>query len=75
MGDQPDKPAFGPEKHKQARDLAEDALRAERAGDQDKADQLFDQAQRTDAEAVAEVLQEADAIDSAKSKPPGRKPR
>jgi cellobiose-specific phosphotransferase system component IIA len=67
MTDQGDKEAAGPDKHRQARMLAEDALRAQRAGDQDKADQLFDQAQRTDPLAVAEVLQEADSIDSARS--------
>jgi hypothetical protein len=72
MSDQADKPSAGPSKHRQARLLAEDALRAQKAGDHDKADQLFDQAQRTDPQAVAEVLQEADSVDSARS---GAKPK
>ena len=56
-----DRPESGPDKHEQARRLVEAALRAQAAGDDAEAERLFDQAQRTDPEAVANVLQERDA--------------
>lgn len=56
-----DNPESGPDKHEQARRLAEAALRAQAAGDDAEAERLFDQAQRVDPEAVANVLQERDA--------------
>lgn len=43
----------------QARRLAERALAARRAGDQDEADRLFAEADRIDPEAAADVLEEA----------------
>ncbi|GBQ48541.1 hypothetical protein ACM0P6_08830 [Komagataeibacter sucrofermentans] len=48
----------GGNKHATARHLAEAGLRAERAGDQARADELFDEAERTDPEALANVLME-----------------
>jgi hypothetical protein len=54
---QDDEP-IGSSKHGQARQLAEAALRARRAGDDAKADELFAEAERTDPEAVINVLQE-----------------
>ncbi|AQU87828.1 hypothetical protein B0W47_10440 [Komagataeibacter nataicola] len=48
----------GENKHATARHLAEAGLRAERAGDQTRADELFDEAERTDPEALANVLME-----------------
>ncbi len=56
-----DHPESGPDKHEQARRLVEAALRAQARGDDAEAERLFDQAQRTDPEAVANVLQERDA--------------
>jgi len=56
-----DSPEAGPDKHEQARRLVAAALRAQAAGDDAEAERLFDQAQRTDPEAVANVLQERDA--------------
>lgn len=56
-----DKPESGPGKHEQARRLVEAALRAQAAGDDAEAERLFDEAQRTDPEAVVNVLQERDA--------------
>lgn len=56
-----DKPESGPGKHEQARRLAEAALRAQDAGDDAEAERLFDQAQRTDPEAMADELQERNA--------------
>ena len=46
-------------KHETARSLAEAALRAEEHGDFTKADQLFDEAERTDPDALATVLASA----------------
>jgi hypothetical protein len=48
----------GAEKHGQARALVEAALRARRAGEDDRADLLMDQARRTDPQAVEDVLME-----------------
>jgi len=56
-----DKPEAGPDKHEQARQLAEAALREQQAGNDAAAEHLFDQAVRTDPEAVANVLAERDA--------------
>ena len=44
----------------QARRLAEQALAAQRAGDQGAADRLFAEADRIDPEAAADVLAEAE---------------
>lgn len=49
-------------KHDPARALAEKALRAEAAGDADEADRLFAEAEKTDPEAAADVLQDDMAI-------------
>jgi hypothetical protein len=59
--DDPDRSSddFGAEKHSQARQLADKALRLEAEGDQDGADRLFDEAQRTDPEALAAALDQA----------------
>ncbi|MBV1831034.1 hypothetical protein HNW77_10700 [Komagataeibacter sp. AV436] len=48
----------GANRHATARKLAEAGLRAERAGEQDRADALFDEAERTDPDALATVLME-----------------
>ena len=56
-----DRPESGPDKHEQARRLAEAALRAEREGNDAEAERLFQQAERTDPEALANVLQERNA--------------
>jgi hypothetical protein len=45
-------------KHASARQMAEQALRAQAAGDEDEADRLFAVAERIDPEAVVAVLQE-----------------
>ncbi len=45
-------------KHGAARTLAEQALRAQAAGDDDEADRLFAEADRIDPDAVVAVLQE-----------------
>ncbi len=45
-------------KHASARQMAEQALRAQAAGDEDAADRLFAAAERIDPEAVVAVLQE-----------------
>ncbi|MFT8636158.1 hypothetical protein [Novacetimonas hansenii] len=45
-------------KHATARRLAEAGVRAEQAGDQARADALFDEAERTDPEALENVLME-----------------
>ncbi|MBB2159667.1 hypothetical protein [Gluconacetobacter sacchari] len=45
-------------KHEQARRLAEAALKAENEGDQARADDLFAEADRTDPQAVENVLRE-----------------
>lgn len=57
-----DKPESGPGKHEQARRLAEAALRAQAEGNDAEALRLFEQAERTDPEAAANVLQENDAV-------------
>ncbi|MFT8711902.1 hypothetical protein [Komagataeibacter rhaeticus] len=54
--DRPDDGGAG--RHGAARRLAEAGLRAERAGDQARADELFDEAGRTDPEALENVLRE-----------------
>ncbi|GCE90786.1 hypothetical protein MSKU15_2387 [Komagataeibacter diospyri] len=54
--DRPDHVGEG--KHGTARRLAEAGLKAERAGDQARADELFDEAERTDPEALENVLME-----------------
>lgn len=54
--DRPDDVGEG--KHGTARRLAEAGLRAEREGDQARADELFDEAERTDPEALENVLME-----------------
>ena len=46
-------------KHEAARALAEAGLQAEQQGDFAKADHLFDQAERTDPDALANVLESA----------------
>jgi len=46
------------EKRRPARALAEQALHAELTGDQEKAEELFAEAQRIDPEETLEVLQE-----------------
>ena len=56
-----DSPEPGPDKHEQARRLAEAALRAQANGDDAEAERLFGQAERTDPEAVANVLAERNA--------------
>ncbi|POF63259.1 hypothetical protein CFR73_09095 [Novacetimonas maltaceti] len=48
----------GGDKHATARRLAEAGIRAEQAGDQARADELFDEAERTDPEALENVLME-----------------
>ena len=48
-------------KHEAARHEAEAALRAQERGDDAEADRLFEQANRTDPEAVEDVLQEEGA--------------
>lgn len=48
----------GAEKHGQARSLVEAALQARRAGEDDRADLLMDQARRTDPQAVEDLLME-----------------
>jgi hypothetical protein len=58
MSDLIDGADSGPEKHGQARSLVEAALRARREGDDDRADLLMEQAQRTDPQAVEDVLME-----------------
>lgn len=45
-------------KHAAGRQLAEQALQAQAAGDDDEADRLFAEADRADPQAVAAVLQE-----------------
>lgn len=45
-------------KHQAARQIAEQALRAQAAGDDDEADRLFAEANRIDPEAVVAALQE-----------------
>ncbi|RBM05379.1 hypothetical protein [Novacetimonas cocois] len=54
--DRPDDAGEG--RHATARSLAEAGIRAEQAGDQARADALFDQAERTDPEALENVLME-----------------
>ena len=50
----------------QARRLAEQALAAERSGDEDTADRLFAEAERLDPAAVADVALEEDSATAAK---------
>jgi len=45
-------------KHGAARQLAEQALRAQAAGDEEEADRLFAEAERADPQAVAALLEE-----------------
>ncbi len=45
-------------KHGAARHLAEQALRAQAAGDEEEADRLFAEAERADPQAVAALLEE-----------------
>ena len=61
----------GSGKHGHARALADKAMRLEAEGDQDGADQLFDEAQRTDPDAVADALNEAAALRPTDVEPPG----
>lgn len=56
-----DRPESGPDKHEQARRLAEAALRAQQEGNDAEAERLFQQAERTDPEALVNVLQERGA--------------
>ena len=58
------------DKHSEARQLAEKALREQTMGNDDEADRLFAEAQRIDPEAVAAVLQEYDVAN--KPEPRGR---
>ncbi len=54
-----DSEADGPAgKHANARSLAEQALSAQKAGDDDVADRLFAEAERADPDAVVAVLQD-----------------
>ena len=54
-----DRVGAGPGEHRQARRLAEAALQAEAAGDEDTADRLFRLADRTDPQAVLVVSQQS----------------
>ncbi len=45
-------------KHEAARRMAEAAMRAEQAGDTDRANTLIDQAEKTDPDAVVDVVEE-----------------
>jgi hypothetical protein len=59
MSDNADNPADSEAgKHAQARFLTEKALREEAAGNQEEADRLFSEAERTDPSAVEAVLRE-----------------
>ena len=59
MSDNTDNPADGEAgKHAQARSLAEKAIREQAAGNQEEADRLFSEAERTDPSAVEAVLRE-----------------
>jgi hypothetical protein len=49
-----------PDRHEQARDLAEQALEEYAKGDKKKGDQLAEQAAKIDRSAVEEVVQELD---------------
>ncbi len=61
-------------KHAAARQIAEQALRAQAAGDDDEADRLFAEANRIDPEAVAAALEERsdDPVNPASDDPGGR---
>ena len=48
------------DKHDQARKMAEAAMRAEQAGDTDRADDLIAQAEKADPDAVLDVISERD---------------
>ena len=56
-----DKPEQGPDQHGQARHLADKAQRALAAGDVEQAERLRAQADHTDPELVADVLDEREA--------------
>jgi len=58
MSDELDQTDGAGGKHGSARQMAEQALRAQAAGDQDEADRLFAAAERVDPQAVIAVLQE-----------------
>lgn len=58
MSDELDQTDGAGGRHASARQMAEQALRAQAAGDQDEADRLFAVAERVDPEAVIAVLQE-----------------
>ncbi len=55
-----DKPATGGGRHTEARRLTEQALQAERSGDDDRAEALFAHASRIEPQAVEDVLTESD---------------
>ena len=60
---------------KQARSLAEQALRAQAAGSEDGADRLFAEAERIDPQEVANVLAEHEAASTRDAAgPPSKKP-
>ena len=66
MSDEIDPPAPGAEdgtggRHQQARTLAEQAMRAQADGDDDRADELFAEASKIDPDAVANALADASA--------------
>jgi len=58
MSDELDQTDGAGGKHGSARQMAEQALRAQAAGNQDEADRLFAAAERVDPQAVIAVLQE-----------------
>ena len=58
MSDDLDQTDGAGSKHAAARQLAEQALRAQAAGDENEAEQLFAAADRADPQAVAAVLEE-----------------
>lgn len=58
MSDDPESADSAAGKHGSARQLAEQALRAEAAGDNDEAERLFEVADKTDPQAVIAVLAE-----------------
>jgi len=62
MADADQEVSAGSGRRGQARALAVQALNAERRGDQEQADRLFTEADRIDPEAVADVLQEDEAV-------------
>ena len=56
------------DKHREARRIAEKALREQARGNDDVADRLFAEAQRIDPQAVADVLQEQDALEERRAR-------